>query len=237
MAGLKNKVVFITGGTTGIGKAAALKCLQDGAKVFVMGRSQERLEKMLTEQYGQSIDGYAGNVADEKAVNAAFQACEEALGSVDVLINNAGIGIPTPDVAETDAHVFDQMLNTNLKGVFLCSRAALKMMKQKNAGHIINIISMAGQRTNPGSPVYCASKFGARGLSSGIADQVLKQGIKVTDVNPGPVDSDYWGNRKVPRDRFLQVQDVADVIHFVLTVPDHVVIREINFDNIKWLAK
>jgi NADP-dependent 3-hydroxy acid dehydrogenase YdfG len=95
---------------------------------------------------------------------------------------------------------------------------------------------MAGQRTNPNAPLYCASKFGARGLSSGLADQVLKEGIKVTDINPGPVDSDYWGDRKVPREKFLQVEDVARVVGFILSQPDYMLIREINFDNMKFIA-
>ena len=95
---------------------------------------------------------------------------------------------------------------------------------------------MAGQRTNPGSPVYCASKFGARGLSSGMADQMLKLGIKVTDVNPGPTDSAYWGDRPVAREKFLRVDDVARVILFVLNQPDDVLIREINFDSLNFLA-
>src|SRR5690606_1184331 len=123
------------------------------------------------------------------------------------------------------------------RGVFLCSREALKIMKANGKGHILTLISMAGQRTNPTAPIYCASKFGARGLNSGLADQILKAGIKVTDVNPGPVDSDYWGDRNVPREKFLSVDDVAGVILYVLSLPEHMVVREINFDNIKWLTK
>jgi NADP-dependent 3-hydroxy acid dehydrogenase YdfG len=128
------------------------------------------------------------------------------------------------------------MVNTNMRGVFLCNREALKVMKPKKQGHIVTVISMAGQRTNPNAPLYCASKFGARGLSSGLADQVLKEGIKVTDINPGPVDSDYWGDRKVPREKFLQVEDVARVVGFILSQPDYMLIREINFDNMKFIA-
>lgn len=156
---------------------------------------------------------------------------------MDVLINNAGVGIPTPDLAETDVAVFERQFDINAKGVFLCMQEALKRMRPRKSGHILTLISMAGQRTNPGAPLYCASKFAARGLSSGLADQVLKEGIKVTDVNPGPVDSNYWGDRQVPRDKFLKPEDVAGVIAFILELPEYVVVREINFDNIHWLAK
>jgi NADP-dependent 3-hydroxy acid dehydrogenase YdfG len=129
------------------------------------------------------------------------------------------------------------MIDVNMTGVFLATKEALKDMKARNSGHILTLISMAGQRTNPGAPVYCASKFGARGLSGGLADQILKHGIKVTDINPGPTDSNYWGDRKMPREKFLSVKDVAGVIKFVLSVPEHMVVREINFDSIHWLAR
>ena len=87
------------------------------------------------------------------------------------------------------------------------------------------------------APVYCASKFGARGFSSGLADQVLSEGIKVTDLNPGPVDTNYWGDRQVAREKFLKAGDVAEVILFVFSQPEHVLIREINFDNIAFFKK
>lgn len=229
MSQLKDKVVFLTGASSGIGEAVQRLLLAQGAKVFSMSRRE------LTAS-DANLRVFAGDVGKEADVKEAFRQCVEAFGTVDVLINNAGIGLPTPDLAETDLEVFEQLVDTNMKGVFLCSREALRVMKPKGAGHIVNLISMAGQRTNPNAPLYCASKFGARGLSSGFADQVLKKGIKVTDVNPGPVDSGYWGDRQVPREKFLQVDDVANVIAFVLSQPEYVVIREINFDNMKFLA-
>jgi NADP-dependent 3-hydroxy acid dehydrogenase YdfG len=155
---------------------------------------------------------------------------------VDVLVNNAGLGIPTPDLSTADLSAYQKMVDVNMTGVFLASRAALQQMKPRGSGHIVNLVSMAGQRTNPGAPVYCASKFGARGLSSGLADQMIKLGIRVSDINPGPVDSGYWGDRKVPREKFLKVENVADVILFVVSTPSNIVVREINFDSMQWLA-
>lgn len=229
MENLKDKVVFLTGSSSGIGEAVQRLLLDAGAKVFsVSRRAQEAKEANLRT--------FAGDVGKEADVQEAFKQCVDVFGSIDVLINNAGIGIPTPDLAEADLSVFDEMVATNMRGVFLCSREAVRVMKPKGRGHIVNLISMAGQRTNPGAPLYCASKFGARGLSSGFADQVLKLGIKVTDVNPGPVDSAYWGDRQVPREKFLKVEEVARVICFVLSQPGDLVIREINFDNMKFLA-
>jgi NADP-dependent 3-hydroxy acid dehydrogenase YdfG len=229
---LENKVIFITGASSGIGRATAKQLLEQGAKVFDFSLSG----RLVDELPGAFVATFNGDVGNETDVQAAFRQCVEQFGTVDVLINNAGLGIPTPDLSETDLATYERMVNTNMRGVFLCNREALRQMKPKQSGHILTLVSMAGQRTNPGAPIYCASKFGARGLSSGLADQVLRQGIKVTEVNPGPVDSNYWGDRQVAREKFLKVDDVARVIAFVLNQPDYVVIREINFDNMKFLA-
>ena len=229
---VKDKVYFITGASGGIGKATAIQLLDLGAKVFDFSRTRQLAEEMTHTNHLS----FRGDVSVEAEVIAGFQECIDAFGTVDVLLNNAGLGVLTTDLSETDLETYEQMVNVNMRGVFLCNREALKVMKPKKEGHIVTVISMAGQRTNPNAPIYCASKFGARGLSSGLADQAVKLGIKVTDINPGPVDSDYWGDRQVPREKFLKVESVANVIVFVLNQPAEVMIREINFDNIKFLA-
>lgn len=232
MNNLENKVVFITGASSGIGRATALLLLEKGAKVFDFSITKTLSEEVTHE----NLRSFKGDVTSESSVIAGFADCLEAFGTVDVLLNNAGLGLVTADLSTTELDTFDIMMNVNVKGVFLCNREALKIMKPKGAGHILTLISMAGQRTNPTAPIYCASKFGARGLSSGLADQALKAGIKVTDINPGPVDSNYWGDRQVAREKFLKVEDVARVIVFTIDQPDYMVVREINFDNMKFLA-
>ncbi|MCF7837307.1 MAG: SDR family oxidoreductase [Candidatus Marinimicrobia bacterium] len=237
MTTIDGKVCFVTGGANGIGKATALKLLAMGGKVFVLDLSPERIAVLEQECAGQELACAVGSVAREAEVAAAFATCRAIFGPVDILVNNAGIGIPTPNLAETDLAVFEQMVDVNFKGVFLASREALKDMQARKRGHILTVVSMAGQRTNPGAPAYCATKFAARGLSSGIADQAIKSGIKITDINPGPVDSDYWGDRDVPREKFLKPADVAEVIGFVVGCPDYMMVREINFDNLNFLVK
>lgn len=232
MSYLQNKTVFITGASSGIGKATALMLLEAGTKVFDFSRTHQLADEVTHD----NLRSFKGDVSVEADVIAGFAACVEAFGTVDALLNNAGMGVLTTDLSTTDLDTFEQMMNVNVRGVFLCNREALKIMKANKAGHILTVISMAGQRTNPNAPVYCASKFGARGLNSGLADQALKLGIKVTDINPGPTDSNYWGDRQVPREKFLKVEDVARVIVFVLNQPEYVLIREINFDNMKFLA-
>ncbi|GAB4012702.1 SDR family NAD(P)-dependent oxidoreductase [Spirosoma migulaei] len=230
---LQDKVVFITGASSGIGKAAAITLLDQGAKVFDFSRTHQLTDDVSHE----NLRSFTGDVSQEANVVAGFTACQETFGPVDILLNNAGIGLTTTDLSTTDLETYERMITINMRGVFLCNREALKQMKPRKQGHIVTVISMVGQRTNPTAPVYCASKFGARGLSSGLADQVLKEGIRVTDVNPGPTDSNYWGDRNVAREKFLKVEDVARVILFVLNQPEYVLIREINFDNMKFLAQ
>ena len=234
---VSGKVSFITGAGSGIGRAAALALLRAGAKVFAMSRTQQKLDGLQEEAASDQLGVFCGDVRSEADVQAAFAACLERFSTVDILLNNAGMGVPTTDLAEAPLEKFEQMFDTNVRGMFLCTREALKIMRPRRSGHILTVISMGGQRTNATAPVYCASKFGARGLSGGLADQVLAEGIKVTDVNPGPVDTDYWGDRPVPREKFLKADDVADVILFVIGQPEHVLIREINFDNLAFFRK
>ncbi len=230
------KVVFITGAGSGIGRAAARKLVELGAKVYTLTLKAEEVSDLAAE-LGGNFGFTAGSVSDEATVREAFADCVKRFGRVDVLINNAGVGIPTPDLSAAELSAFETTFDVNVRGVFLCTREALRLMKPQQSGHIITLISMAGQRTNPGAPLYCASKFAARGFNGGLADQVIKDHIKVTDINPGPVDSNYWGDRKVAREKFLKPDDVANVIAFVIDQPDYLMIREINFDNINFLIK
>jgi NADP-dependent 3-hydroxy acid dehydrogenase YdfG len=237
MSAIQDKVCFVTGAGSGIGRAAALKLLAAGAKVFAMSRTQARIDSLRQQASSDALKTFCGDVRSEADVQAAFAACLQQFGTIDILLNNAGLGVPTTDLADAPLEKFEQMFDTNVKGVFLCTREALKIMRPRKSGHIMTVISMGGQRTNPVAPLYCASKFGARGFSSGLADQVLAEGIKVTDLNPGPVDTDYWGDRQVAREKFLKADDVAEVILFVCSQPQHVLIREINFDNIAFFKK
>ena len=231
------KVIFITGAGSGIGRSCAMKFVEMGAKVFTLTLKADELKETSELIASPNFAGVAGDVTDEATVKNAVASCVEKFGTVDVLINSAGIGLATPDLSETDVSKFNAMFDVNVKGVFLCTRECLKIMKPKQSGHVLTLISMAGQRTNPGAPLYCSSKFAARGFNSALADQCIQYHVKVTDINPGPVDSNYWGDRVVQRQKFLRPADVANVIAFVVNQPDYVMIREINFDNINFLIK
>ena len=229
MSTLANHVAFVTGGGSGIGKAIALRLNLAGAKVFVVGRTADKLAALAAA--APAIATQVCDVTGEASVATAFAACRARFGAVTILVNNAGIGIATPDLATAGADSLQQMLDTNIRGSFLCAREAIKDMKPAGKGHILNIVSVVGKKTNPNAPLYCASKFGQRGFSSGLADQVLPLGIKVTDLNPSATDTDYWGDRKVPREKFLTASDVAEAALFVLTQPERVLIRELDLES------
>lgn len=232
---LANHVVFITGGASGIGKAIALRLNQAGAKVFVVGRSADKLQALLA--IAPAIATQVCDVTDEASVTAAFAACKARFGAVTILVNNAGLGFATPDLATADTAQLQQMIDTNILGSFLCAKAALPDMKAAGKGHILNLVSVVGKKTNPNAPLYCASKFGQRGFSSGLADQVLPLGIKVTDLNPAATNTDYWGSRQVPREKFLTPEDVAEAAYFILSQPAHILIREVELESMHMLKK
>ncbi len=227
--------IFITGASSGIGRATALRLAADGARVFAVARSADRLAALAAEAPG--LRTAVCDVTDEASVAKAFVACREAFGPVQVLINNAGVGLPTPDLAQTDLADLEAMFATNVRGSFLCAREALRDMLPAGAGHIVNVVSVVGKQTNPAAPLYCASKFGQRGFSSGLADQVLKKGVKVTDINPSATDTGYWGDRPVPREKMLTAEDVAEAIRWLLGLPRRVLVRELDLDSMDWIAK
>ncbi len=226
MTDLKDKTIIITGASTGIGAALARKLAADGAKLGLLARSAEKLEA-LAAQLGGNVKAVACDVTDEAAVKSAFGELAENLGAPDILINNAGVGYGTV-IAETDLADFQTMINTNMTGVFLCSRAVLPAMLERGEGQILNVSSVVGKVANPVAPIYCASKHGLNGFVAGLRQQVGPKGVKVSQVSPAAVDTAYWDGRDVDRSKFLKAEEVADVILFVLRQPRGVIIEDID---------
>ena len=230
-----NRTVFLTGASSGIGRATALRLAAEGYRVFAVARNGERLSGLVTEE--PRLRTAVCDVTDEASVTAAFAACREAYGPVQVLFNIAGVGLATPDLSQTALADLEAMFTTNVRGSFLCAREALRDMLPAGCGHIVNVVSVVGKKTNPTAPLYCASKFGQRGFSSGLADQALPKGIKITDLNPAATDTGYWGDRQVPREKMLKAEDVAEAACWLLNLPDHVLIRELDLESMGMLAK
>jgi NADP-dependent 3-hydroxy acid dehydrogenase YdfG len=228
MKELKDKVVVITGGSSGIGAAAAAQFVELGCKVVLMSRNLEKLEAVAAPLKAKgTVKCVAGDVCDEASVTAAFETIHAEFGQVDLLVNNAGVGFGT-DLSTCSIEDYRAIIDTNMTGVFLCSRAVLPGMKSRTSGHIINVSSIVGKVANPGAPLYCASKHGLNGYSSGLQQQVAKDGIGVSMVSPSGVDTAYWDGRDIDRSKFLKPEEVAAAIVFVASQPEGVLIKDID---------
>lgn len=226
---MQDNIIIITGATSGIGKALAARCAAAGAKLGLIARNSERLDAVATELRGTgaTVAVASADVCDERAVQAAMDSLRSALGPIDILVNNAGVGFGTV-IAETSLEDFRTMVDTNLTGVFLCAKAVLPGMLERGEGHICNVSSVVGKVANPGAPIYCASKHGLNGLVSGLRQQVGPKGVKVSMVSPSAADTAYWDGREVDRSKFLQADEVAEAIEFILTRPRGVLILDMD---------
>jgi 3-oxoacyl-[acyl-carrier protein] reductase len=216
--GLPDHVALVTGSSRGIGKAIARKLAQFGAAVCLCGRDAKTLEATAREvrELTPRVLAVPTNVTNEKEIAALVQATEEKLGPITLLVNNAGIGNPgfgaVQDKHESD---WDLVLNTNLKSVFLVSRAIAPLMIQRRRGDIINISSLAGKNTFAGGGLYCASKWGLQGLSGCMAEDLRAHGIRVSVICPGSVATDFSGRGAKDAAKVLTAEDVAHAVAMV----------------------
>ncbi|GHB92465.1 SDR family oxidoreductase [Cerasicoccus arenae] len=229
MKDLKNKVVVITGASSGIGSAAALQFAERGCKVALLSRGVEKLSAVADslKNTDAEILCIPTDVTDEASVKNGFAEILKEFGQIDILVNNAGVGFAT-DLSTCSLEDFRTIMDTNITGVFLCARAVLPGMKAQKRGHIVNVSSVVGKVANPGAPLYCASKHGLNGYNSGLQQQVAKDGVLVSAVSPSAVDTAYWDGREVDRSKFLKAEEVAAAILFVVSQPDGVLIKDID---------
>lgn len=223
MSILEGRVAVVTGASSGIGEACALSFVEKGAKVVLAARRAERLSALVEklEKMGGEALAVTTDVTDEEAVDNLFAQAVERFGTVDVLINNAGIADSTP-VDEMPLELWERVLTTNLTSAFLCSRAAFRVMKEKGRGRIVNIGSISARVPRENSPAYAASKWGLDGLTRSlaidgrehnIAASIFHPGIVATEIAPGAV--------KLPDDLTADPKDIADVIIHMCDIPDH----------------
>ncbi|MEM6612476.1 MAG: SDR family oxidoreductase [Cyanobacteria bacterium P01_C01_bin.72] len=187
MSEIKNKVVVITGASSGLGEATALRLAQKGAKLMLAARREERLQELVAEieQAGGTAKYQVTDVADRSQVEALAQAAKQAYERLDVLVNNAGL-MPLSPLAANKVDEWEQMVDVNIKGVLYGISAVMPIMLEQESGHIINISSVAGHKVFAGGTVYCATKFAVKAISEGI--RIESDGkIRSTNISPGAV--------------------------------------------------
>jgi NAD(P)-dependent dehydrogenase (short-subunit alcohol dehydrogenase family) len=223
MSILAGRTAVVTGASSGIGEACALTFAQKGANVVLAARRVERLIALVErlEGMGAQALAVATDVTDEAAVQKLFDAATQRFGTIDVLINNAGIADSTP-VHEMPLEVWEQVLQTNLTSAFLCSRAAFRVMMGKGRGRIINIGSISAWVPRQNSPAYAASKWGLDGLTRSLAIDGREHNIAVSIFHPGIVATEIApGAVKLDGEMTADPMDIAAVIVHMADLPDH----------------
>ncbi len=225
----QGKTVILTGASKGIGRALAINLAKHGANLSLVARSKDELKEVQTEckKAGAKCLIFIGSVSNEKLANKTIAETIEAYGQIDFMINNAGYGVfgPTDTFsAETWSDVYD----TNVKGTFLYSKAVLANMKANQKGHIINIASDVAKRVFDGGSLYCSTKFAQDAFSAALRKEVRKDGIKVSVVYSGLVDTPFHADPYTERKQtWLTAEDMANSIIFIMSQPKHVVIDEL----------
>ncbi|MBI4467584.1 MAG: SDR family NAD(P)-dependent oxidoreductase [Acidobacteria bacterium] len=213
----ETRLAIVTGASRGIGYAVATELGRRGYRLALLARRKPPLEEAAQRlaSSGAVVDTYPCDVQDAAQVRATFKQILDRAGRVDVLVNNAGVGTFAPVHQISDAD-WDSTLNTNLRGVFYCSKAVIPRMIEQRLGHIINISSLAGKNPLPGGSAYCASKWGLMGLTYSMAEDLREYGIRVSVVCPGSVQTEFTPHRGKDAARMLQPTDVARVVGWLL---------------------
>lgn len=235
-----NRLALITGATSGIGKASALLLAKNGFNLILTGRREQRLESLKNEielSTPAKVITLAFNIRVQEEVNRAIDSLPESWKSIDVLVNNAGLAAGYDFFQDADINDWEDMIDTNIKGLLYISRKIIPGMVERSSGHIVNLSSVAGKETYPMGSVYCASKHAVQSITKGMRLDLLKYGIKVSSISPGAVETEFSlvrfkGDSERAKAVYkgitpLNAEDIAETILFVLTRPPHVNIDDI----------
>lgn len=237
---LKDKTIIIIGAGGGFGQAVVEKISPHGARLALGDLNPERVEQLAEKARSKgSAEVLTAeiNVTEEKSVAAFFKGVGDHFGKADILLYLPGMSIASPI---TDMHVedYDKIVDVNLKGLFLAAKHYLPLTDPEHSPLLSFISSQAATRANPNAPVYCAAKAAVSMFGQGLALQAMQKNVRVTAFKPGPVNTQgFWGDRPVPREKFMQPEDVAQVIEFVLTLPPHIVMHEVSFESFEFFKK
>ena len=234
------KIVLITGASAGIGEATAVKFAEQGYDLIITGRRAERLDALkgiLEKEHGIDVKCLRFDVRNHNEVANALESLDERWEKIDVLVNNAGLALGLNPIQDGDFDDWDTMIDTNLKGLLYMSKFVARLMIRNGRGHIINIGSIAGKEVYPNGNVYCATKHAVEGLTKAMRLDLFKQGIKVTQIAPGAVETEFSMVRfkgdaasaeKVYRGyQPLTGRDIAESVFFAASQPAHVNINDL----------
>ncbi len=226
--GLEDRIVVVTGGSRGIGLEIARELLNQGAKVVICGRKKESLDAakdMLAA--GDRLHAFQAHIAKEDEVENLFKNIMEVLPRVDVLINNVGMNLMTPAIPDTDFTVWQKIMDSNLSGNYLCSRAASRIMRKQNSGAIVSVTSIAGRKASPAMGIYGIAKAGIEMLTKVLASELAQYNIRVNAVAPGMVRTEFskpfWSNpeiyghiaKSIPMARIAEPNEVVHPVLFL----------------------
>lgn len=240
MRSVSDKIVLITGASSGIGESCAKMFAEAGAKLILAARRLERLEKLaeqLTQKFNSSIHVLELDVCHRQHVESTLTNLPAQWQAIDILINNAGLSRGLAKLHQGSIEDWEEMIDTNVKGLLYVTRTLVPGMVSRGSGHVVNIGSIAGRAAYPGGNVYCASKAAVRAISEGLKQDLLGTPVRVTEIEPGLVETEFSlvrfhgdENRanKVYQDLTpLTPDDIADVVFFCVTRPAHVNISEV----------
>jgi len=237
---IQDKIILITGASSGIGASSAKIFAQAGAKLILSARRKERLESLAAElhrAFGTESYLLPLDVRDRESVASALSNLPETWANIDILINNAGLSRGLDKLQEGNLDNWDEMIDTNVKGLLYVTRYVVPTMVKRGQGHVVNIGSLAGHQTYPGGNVYCGSKAAVKAISEGLKQDLLGTPVRVTLIDPGLVETEFSVVRfRGDEERATGVyngltpltpEDVAEVVFFAVTRPAHVNISDV----------
>lgn len=234
------KIILITGATSGFGKSSAKLFAKNGYNIIITGRRNDRLlvlENKLIDLYNVRVFPLCFDVRDQQATSEAIDSLPENWKKIDVLVNNAGLASGLSKIQDGDFEDWNKMIDTNIKGLLNVSRNIMPLMIVRKKGHIINIGSTAGKEVYLNGNVYCATKFAVDAISKSMRVDLLEHGIKVTQICPGAAETEFseirfHGDKEKAKETYKGFQpmsssDVASVIYYVTTLPEHLCINDL----------
>lgn len=239
MESLKSKIVFITGATSGIGNACAIEFAKAGADLLLCARRINELNSFagsLIKEYGIKVHSFELDVRDREKVAASIKMLPEEWRNIDILINNAGLSRGLNKMFEDDIDDWEEMIDTNVKGLLYITRAVVPFMVERKKGHVINIGSIAGHEPYPKGGVYCGTKHAVDAITKSLRMDVIDYNIKVSTVDPGLVNTNFstirfHGDKEKADNVYKGMQplsgkDIAEIALFIATRPNHVNLAE-----------